>query len=408
MTEEAHDPRPGAAAAKRSGDYTAILARFRAMHARLLQAGVRKDHVIDDLVTLFVMRAVCAGASRPVDPWVQDQAQQRWHRMSEQPAGQRLAALNELVMFLAGNAPLHVSRCFHGYAPVSTPEAIEACIEAASHVHLTGFSNQALSTMLADMVEHDSLQLTSRNHLTHLPNDIARVMAQVASPNRSDHVVVQEMGPGNLFGATTLRAAADTGQTSNCFGLIDRAINQRVAAAFALLSGATGMAGMVERRVKPRTPSATLALADMPGPQPLMETARLVQPGGRFAAVVDDAALSYQAAKDGSLLRFLNVCRPIAILRFPVGAFHIRRKQRSLVVCEKRERITQQPAGYGPWVFDLRSNMPTFDRTRQLTDRAMLSFTQAFEQGALCNDPSRLSDRWLRVSNTSVLLGRLV
>ena len=133
----------------------------------------------------------------------------------------------------------------------------------------------------------------------------------------------------------------------------------------------------------------------------------MITPGGRGAMVVDDTALSLDAAIHGELDHFLSLCEPTVLLRLPIGAFHIRRKRRTLLLFNKRPQVSVARAGPGPWCFDLRSNMPDFGRENPFPIQAFKTFEMSFEGGQLVEARATRSGRWTRISSTSLLLGRL-
>lgn len=414
MSTNRQEPANSAGGANPYRPVQALKERLQAIRTCLQASGTPKQNGVDDLATLFALRAICAGRVDQPDPWITAQTKKRWGSMLESSGRDRVRHFNELISFLATNAELPVSRCFRGYAPNAAPDVMAYSIALADQVTFDGIHDTIIARIYEEVIESDSVDLVSRNHLVHTPASIAHTLARVANIGPDERVVVQESGPGNLFGAVLRTTASLRGnsalESGQMFGIIDRASNQRIAAIFTLLLESRAISGVL----RPRSQSAqnssvntNVMVADLSGPNPLVEAASMITPGGRGAMVVDDTALSLDAAIHGELDHFLSLCEPTVLLRLPIGAFHIRRKRRTLLLFNKRPQVSVARAGPGPWCFDLRSNMPDFGRENPFPIQAFKTFEMSFEGGQLVEARATRSGRWTRISSTSLLLGRL-
>jgi type I restriction enzyme M protein len=103
---------------------------------------------------------------------------------------------------------------------------------------------------------------------------------------------------------------------------------------------------------------------------------RAMKPGGRAAIVVPDNVL-FEDGRARDLRRFmLDNFHLHTVLRLPIGIFYAAGvKTNVLFISNKKET-----KGGATWIYDLRTNMPTFNKSAPLRETAMADFLKFYGQ----------------------------
>lgn len=158
-------------------------------------------------------------------------------------------------------------------------------------------------------------------------------------------------------------------------------------------------------------PDFTLTAGERVGPMPFLEHAiRSLKPGGRCAIVMPDNILFGDGA-GAELRRFLMVnCNLHTILRLPTGIFYAQGVKTNVLFFT---RVTEKvyPANHtthatkAVWLYDLRSNMPSFGKTNALTVAHFAEFEAAFgadPHGGSAREDEGEAGRWRCLSRESI------
>ena len=121
----------------------------------------------------------------------------------------------------------------------------------------------------------------------------------------------------------------------------------------------------------------SITAAERVGPMPFLEhVVRSLKPAGRSAIVMPDNILFGNGV--GKALRewLMDLCNLHTILRLPTGIFYAPGVKTNVLFFTKgtSERANTDAI----WFYDLRTNMPTFGKTRPLTDQDFKEFEKAF------------------------------
>ncbi|QCE32418.1 SAM-dependent methyltransferase [Acetobacteraceae bacterium] len=103
---------------------------------------------------------------------------------------------------------------------------------------------------------------------------------------------------------------------------------------------------------------------------------RGLKPGGRAAIVLPDGVLSGDNC--GRRLRewLMDCCDLHTILKLPTGIFYAQGVKTNVLFLTKGRRETENTKEI--WIYDLRSNMPSFGKTTPLTEAHFKDFKQAY------------------------------
>ncbi len=106
---------------------------------------------------------------------------------------------------------------------------------------------------------------------------------------------------------------------------------------------------------------------------------RSIKPGGRAAVVLPDNVL-FEANTGADIRRdLMNKCNLHTILRLPTGIFYAQGVKTNVLFFSKPETIAQDTGNTQKvWVYDLRSNMPSFGKRTQFTKNYFDEFIQCF------------------------------
>jgi type I restriction enzyme M protein len=112
---------------------------------------------------------------------------------------------------------------------------------------------------------------------------------------------------------------------------------------------------------------------------------RALKPGGRAAVVVPDNVLFEDGV--GRRLRnwMMDLCNVHTILRLPTGIFYAIGVKTNVVFLSRGK--TDRANTKGVWIYDLRANMESFGKTRQLTLNDFAAFEKAFGKDPLGKSP---------------------
>ena len=111
-----------------------------------------------------------------------------------------------------------------------------------------------------------------------------------------------------------------------------------------------------------------------------------LQPGGRAAVVIPDNVLFESNLGQQIRTDLMDKCNLHTILRLPTGIFYAQGVNTNVLFFtrgEQNEQNTQEV-----WVYDLRTNMPTFGKRTQLTRHYFAEFEAAFGNDPLGQPPS--------------------
>jgi type I restriction enzyme M protein len=113
---------------------------------------------------------------------------------------------------------------------------------------------------------------------------------------------------------------------------------------------------------------------------------RALNPGGRAAMVVPDNVLFEDGV--GRRLRtwMMELCNLHTILRLPTGIFYAQGVKTNVLFFQRGK--TDKANTKGVWVYDMRSNMPAFGKTRPLAVEDFADFEKAYR-----DDPNGGSKR---------------
>jgi type I restriction enzyme M protein len=135
------------------------------------------------------------------------------------------------------------------------------------------------------------------------------------------------------------------------------------------------MTGVVNR------PDFSITAAERIGPSPFLEhVVRALKPGGRAAVVMPDNALFGNGT--GAALRawLLDECDLHTMLRLPSGIFYAQGINTNVLFFNRRENKRADTRKV--WIYDLRTNIPAFGKTRPLSAADFSNFEKAYG-----NDP---------------------
>jgi type I restriction enzyme M protein len=113
---------------------------------------------------------------------------------------------------------------------------------------------------------------------------------------------------------------------------------------------------------------------------------RALKPGGRAAVVVPDNVLFEPNAGRRLLHWMMELCDVHTLLRLPTGIFYAQGVKTNVLFMTRGK--TDRATTKGVWVYDLRSNMDAFGKTKPLTVDDFKPFEKAFG-----NDPEGKSKR---------------
>lgn len=125
----------------------------------------------------------------------------------------------------------------------------------------------------------------------------------------------------------------------------------------------------------------SVTAAERVGPMPFLEHAvRALKPGGRTAIVMPDNILFGDGV--GTTLRkwLMDLCNLHSILRLPTGIFYAQGVKTNVLFFTRGK--TDRGNTKKVWIYDLRTNMPAFGKTRPLTVEDFAAFEAAYG-----NDP---------------------
>lgn len=109
---------------------------------------------------------------------------------------------------------------------------------------------------------------------------------------------------------------------------------------------------------------------------------RSLKPGGRAAVVLPDNVLFDDSV--GLRLRsfLMDNCNVHTILRLPIGIFYAQTVQTNVLFFTKSN--SQKLKTEGVWIYDMRTNMPSFGKTKKLTEHDFKDFEDCFGDDPLC------------------------
>ena len=118
---------------------------------------------------------------------------------------------------------------------------------------------------------------------------------------------------------------------------------------------------------------------------------RNLKAGGRAAVVLPDNVL-FEAGKGTDIRKdLMDKCNLHTILRLPTGIFYAQGVKTNVLFFEKvgqdAENSTQQT-----WVYDLRTNMPSFGKRTPFTEKYLEAFEKCFNPTALAFNSANLAD----------------
>ncbi|MBD2162703.1 N-6 DNA methylase [Limnothrix sp. FACHB-1083] len=112
---------------------------------------------------------------------------------------------------------------------------------------------------------------------------------------------------------------------------------------------------------------------------------RALKPGGRAAAVVPDNVLFEDNTGRRLRQQLMELCDLHTILRLPTGIFYAQGVKTNVLFFTRGQ--TDRANTQAVWVYDLRANMESFGKTRQLTLADFAEFEAAFGSDPLGRSP---------------------
>ncbi len=112
---------------------------------------------------------------------------------------------------------------------------------------------------------------------------------------------------------------------------------------------------------------------------------RALKPNGRAAIVLPDNVLFEDNTGRKLRQQLMEVCNLHTILRLPTGIFYAQGVKTNVLFLSRGE--TDRANTQAVWVYDMRSNMNTFGKTRQLTLADFAEFEAAFGEDPWGNSP---------------------
>lgn len=110
---------------------------------------------------------------------------------------------------------------------------------------------------------------------------------------------------------------------------------------------------------------------------------RNLKPGGRAAVVLPDNVL-FEAGKGTDIRRdLMNKCNLHTILRLPTGIFYAQGVKTNVLFFTKgseADKFQQEHCTQNVWVYDLRTNMPSFGKRTPFTEQHLKPFEAVYEQ----------------------------
>lgn len=110
---------------------------------------------------------------------------------------------------------------------------------------------------------------------------------------------------------------------------------------------------------------------------------RNLKPGGRAAVVLPDNVL-FEAGVGTSVRRdLMNKCNLHTILRLPTGIFYAQGVKTNVLFFTKgsaTDKLQDENCTDNVWVYDLRTNMPSFGKRTPFTEKHLQPFETVFEQ----------------------------
>ncbi|WBM69027.1 type I restriction-modification system subunit M [Buttiauxella sp. WJP83] len=110
---------------------------------------------------------------------------------------------------------------------------------------------------------------------------------------------------------------------------------------------------------------------------------RNLKPGGRAAVVLPDNVL-FEAGVGTSVRRdLMNKCNLHTILRLPTGIFYAQGVKTNVLFFTKgsaTDKLQDENCTENVWVYDLRTNMPSFGKRTPFTEKHLQPFETVFEQ----------------------------
>ncbi len=110
-------------------------------------------------------------------------------------------------------------------------------------------------------------------------------------------------------------------------------------------------------------------------------------PGGRAAVVLPDNVLFEEGIGTKIRVDLMNKCRLHTILRLPTGIFYAQGVKTNVLFFQRGE--TDKGNTKKVWIFDMRTNMPSFGKRTPLTREHFAEFEKAFGADALCKSRRR-------------------
>lgn len=109
---------------------------------------------------------------------------------------------------------------------------------------------------------------------------------------------------------------------------------------------------------------------------------RAMKPGARAAVVVPDNVLFDETVGRRLRNHLMDTCNLHTILRLPIGIFYAQTVQTNVIFFTRAK--TDKKNTQGVWFYDMRTNMPSFGKTRPLYDEDFEEFQKCFGDDPLC------------------------
>ena len=123
---------------------------------------------------------------------------------------------------------------------------------------------------------------------------------------------------------------------------------------------------------------------------------RNLKPGGRAAVVLPDNVL-FEAGVGADVRRdLMNKCNLHTILRLPTGIFYAQGVKTNVLFFTKgtdADKYQEENCTENVWVYDLRTNMPSFGKRTPFTEQHLKPFEDVFGDDPYGNNP-RIEGEW--------------
>ncbi|MEG7481106.1 N-6 DNA methylase [Citrobacter freundii] len=123
---------------------------------------------------------------------------------------------------------------------------------------------------------------------------------------------------------------------------------------------------------------------------------RNLKPGGRAAVVLPDNVL-FEAGVGADVRRdLMNKCNLHTILRLPTGIFYAQGVKTNVLFFTKgtdADKYQEENCNENVWVYDLRTNMPSFGKRTPFTEQHLKPFEDVFGDDPYGNHP-RIEGEW--------------